>query len=136
LSLKNAPKKFKNVKDIVFAAVSNFGNSLEFASEELKKDHDIVLKLVKINGNSLKFADESLKSDPEFFIQATYFSLEFDSGGVKNEKEFILKAIKQSGGVIFEYAAKELKSIFKGCYWWHPSGTYWLRCSKHFQFEF
>jgi hypothetical protein len=48
----------------------------------------------------------------------------------------MLKAIKQSGSVSFEYATKESKNICKRCYWWHPSGTNWSKMFRTFSIEF
>jgi|TARA_Y100000294_G_C8548669_1_gene334296 hypothetical protein len=61
---------FKRDKDIVLAAVSNFGGALEFADKTLKGNKQIVLAAVKNDGWSIKFANEYLKKDKDIIESA------------------------------------------------------------------
>jgi hypothetical protein len=61
---------FKKDKEIVLAAVNNFGASLEYAHTSLKKDKEIVLAAVKNYGWSIKFASKQLRNDPEIIKYA------------------------------------------------------------------
>ena len=45
------------------AAVKQYGNALEFASEDLQRDRKIVMAAVKQHGYALRFASEDLKGD-------------------------------------------------------------------------
>jgi hypothetical protein len=55
LDLEFVPKHLKN-KETVLLAVGNNGMSLEFAPEELKRDFDVVYKAVSNNKESIQFA--------------------------------------------------------------------------------
>ena len=62
MKLKNYPA-FNNDEEVVLAAVSKDGFSLEFASERLKNDKKIVLAAASKHGYALKFASEELQND-------------------------------------------------------------------------
>ena len=62
-ALQYASKELRNNYDIVFAAVSNNGNALQYTPEELKNDFDIVFAAVNNNGSALDFAPEELKNN-------------------------------------------------------------------------
>lgn len=64
-SLSYAPNTLRADKDVVLAAVSNYGPALEWASTELKKDREVVLAAVRNNGSALRYASNELKGDKE-----------------------------------------------------------------------
>ena len=52
-------------REVVLVAVSNKGDTLEFASEQLKGNRDLVVAAVSNNGYALRHASEQLESDRE-----------------------------------------------------------------------
>ena len=74
-ALEDLPKKFKNDREVVLAAVRYNGENLKYAPEKFKKDKEVVMEAVKLSGwddglkrrygygISLEFAHNSLKKD-------------------------------------------------------------------------
>lgn len=62
--------EFKNDKDVVLAAVQNYGLSLRYASDSMKSNKDIVLKAVRQNGRALFFSSNEMKNDKEIVLEA------------------------------------------------------------------
>jgi hypothetical protein len=58
-------------KEVVLAAVSQAGISLEYASPELKADKEVVLVAVSQDGNAIYSANPALKGDPEILWHAS-----------------------------------------------------------------
>jgi len=57
-------------KNIVIAAVKNYGFALEFASSRLKADKEVVLEAIKKHGTALEFASIELRKDKELITNA------------------------------------------------------------------
>ncbi len=62
LALNFADKSFKKDREVVLAAVQQYGLALEYAHESFK-DREIVLAAVQQDGLALRYADETLKKD-------------------------------------------------------------------------
>lgn len=55
--------KFGSDRDIVLAAVSKYGDALEYADQSLKNDKKIVLAAVAQDGYALRYASKNLRAD-------------------------------------------------------------------------
>lgn len=62
--LANLPE-FHADKDVVLAAVSNYGAALEYASDELKADKEVVIAAVTNDPYVLDFAAEEMRDDDD-----------------------------------------------------------------------
>ena len=102
---------FKSDKEVVMAAVTGYGNNLEYAADSLKADKEVVLAAVNNSGSALRFSADDLKEDPEIFIPSlrNYASLEYFPEQFKADKKFVLGAVAISGNNL-EYASDELKA--------------------------
>jgi CxxC motif-containing protein len=102
---------FKSDKEVVMAAVTGYGNNLEYAADSLKADKEVVLAAVNNSGSALRFSADDLKEDPEIFIPSlrNYASLEDFPEQFKADKKFVLGAVAISGENL-EYASDELKA--------------------------
>ncbi|MCH9689476.1 MAG: DUF4116 domain-containing protein [Gammaproteobacteria bacterium] len=99
-------------KDLVLAAVENYGLALQFASGELKNDFDVVLAAVTQDPNAIQFASEALQEDdeilsalPEDNLAIPYAFSEEDN----NNKTIVLAAVQEAGGLL-AYASEELRA--------------------------
>ena len=68
--LSNTTEELKGDREIVMAAVSQFGPALKYATEELKGDHEIVMAAVSKQGMALEYATEELKGDRDIVLAA------------------------------------------------------------------
>ena len=102
---------FKSDKEVVMAAVTGYGDNLEYAADSLKADKEVVLAAVNNSGSALRFSADDLKEDPEIFIPSlrNYASLEDFPEQFKADKKFVLGAVAISGENL-EYASDELKA--------------------------
>ena len=114
--LGNLPEEFKKDKDVVYAAMVEDGDNLEFADDSLKKDKKIILPLVKDFTGILCYADDSLKSGKEVVLAAVIndaSNFRFADDSLRKDKEFVLDALKkvQMGQVyyVLQYADDSLK---------------------------
>lgn len=67
---ENFPDNLKHDKEVVLAAVKNYGMALKYVPEELKNDREIVLNAVQSNGRALRVAPDELKNDREVVLEA------------------------------------------------------------------
>lgn len=91
-ALEHASEMLKNDKDIVLAAVTNVGYSLEYAGETLKDDKDVVFAAVTNYGGALEFAGDTLKNDQEIVTAAVHsypLSLEWASEALRQDQEIL-----------------------------------------------
>ena len=65
ISLKFGSSEQRNNKDIVLAAVNNYGESLFYASIELRNCKEVVIAAVSNNGYAIEYVGEKLKNDSE-----------------------------------------------------------------------
>lgn len=104
-------KSLKNDRDIVKAAVSRHGMSIQFVNEKMKADKDIVLAAVQSNGESIRFVSNVLKRDKEIVmaaVQSRSRSIRLVNDELKKDKEIVLFAIQDDGNN-FQYVSNELK---------------------------
>ena len=99
-SLADADKKLRADKEVVLAAVKEYGSGLEYADEKLKADKEVVLEAIKNFGGALEYADDSLKKDREVVLAITEVhgpdSIKYLDKSFKADKEIILKIFKKS----------------------------------------
>ncbi len=78
------------------AAVNQYGDALEYASDGLKNDHEIVLAAVNQNGRAVAYASDELKNDHEIVMAAvneTAWALQYASDELKQDREIALIAV-------------------------------------------
>jgi hypothetical protein len=95
---------FRDDKEVVLAAVQDFGASLSFASDALCNDKEVVLAAVSSRhlglGETLSFASDELRNDREVVLTAVSMcalAMAFASEELRNDKEVVLAAVKQNG---------------------------------------
>ena len=59
-ALRYAPEQFQNDREIVLAAVNNNGLALRRVLPELRRDYEIILAAIKNNIDALEYVDENL----------------------------------------------------------------------------
>lgn len=132
-TLKHASDRLKNDKDVILKAIKRDGWFLVYARNELRNNKEFLLEAVKHNKECMLFADDSLKKEiltnleennpfdeeqkdnEEFMlklIKKDYFNIRYASDRLKNDSDFILKAIKSSdeGFKCLAFATDELKA--------------------------
>ena len=72
-ALEHASKELRADREVVLAAVKEWGGALEYASEEVRGDREVVLAAVKRSGCALEYASEELKNDPEFMKEVEQY---------------------------------------------------------------
>ena len=92
--------RFKNDEDVVIAAVSNYGEALEWASRTLKNEPGVVEPAIANTGRAFQHASGRLRNLREYALIAvrTYGqALEFTSYKNKMDEELVLVAVKNDG---------------------------------------
>lgn len=117
--LKRGFKRYRSDKEVVLAAVKEFGYNFRYASDTLKSDRPFVLEALEQEGtpecSALKFASEDLKSDKQFILEAVKRngrSLEWASDDLRNDKEVVLEAVRQYR-FAYQHASAEIQEICK-----------------------
>ncbi len=103
---------FRADREIVFAAIKQDLEALNFASDELKADKEFVLAALPY-GLPLEYASDELKADPVIVLAAVredVSNLECASAGLRADRDFMLEAVKLSGEYALAYALDELKN--------------------------
>eukprot|EP01124_Arcella_intermedia_P013071 TRINITY_DN19473_c0_g1_i2.p1 TRINITY_DN19473_c0_g1~~TRINITY_DN19473_c0_g1_i2.p1 ORF type:complete len:906 (+),score=233.45 TRINITY_DN19473_c0_g1_i2:164-2719(+) len=98
--------KMRNDKEVVWKAVSQNGNNLQFASESLKNDKEIVSKAVSQHGCAIQFASEFLKNDKGIVLKAvsqTVDALQYVPTSLKYDKDVILRVVEKDPHSLFLY---------------------------------
>lgn len=101
--LAGAPKEVRADRDIVLAAVQEFGSALEHASINLKQDKEIVLAAVSTGGDALEYASAGLAADRDIVLAAASnfgAALEFASAELRRDREVALAACSNDGEVL------------------------------------
>ena len=104
--------KFKNDKNIVFAAVNTYGSNLLYASDKIKNNKQIVLAAIKSEPYSLKYASDSMKNNKQVVLSAINKDgtlLIYASNKLRNNKEIVTVAVKQNG-LALEHASFSLRN--------------------------
>ena len=132
-TIKHASDRLKNDKDVVLKAIENDAWFLVYARNELRNNREFLLEAINQNSECLLFADDGLKKeilanldkndsfDEEQkdnadymlkLIKKDYFNIKYASDRLKNDIDFILKAIKSSdeGFKCLAFATDELKA--------------------------
>ena len=87
-----ASKRLQNDKEVVLAAVKNFGGALDDASKRLQDDREVVLAATKNKGKAFRFASPRLKGNKEVVLavcRKSKLSLNFASRKLRSDKEFV-----------------------------------------------
>ena len=95
--LEFASEELRAERQVVLAAVKQFGNALEYASKELRADREIVLAAVKRNGWALRFASKELRADRQFVLAAVKAggdALQFASVELRADRYMVKFAMK------------------------------------------
>jgi hypothetical protein len=97
-TLQYAPKKLREDKDVVLAAVKKNGRALEFASKELRADPEVVSAAVRQDGCALQCASKELQGDREIVLAAvseSNWALEYASKELQEDRDdFLLDAVE------------------------------------------
>ena len=90
--LELADDSLKKDKEVVLAAVQNFGHNLEYADKSFRKDREVVLAAIKNYGRALNYADDSLKKDKEIVLAAVQndvYALQYADESLKNDSDIM-----------------------------------------------
>eukprot|EP00971_Amphidinium_carterae_P216769 4303110-Amphidinium_carterae.1 len=68
--LGRVPAHYRADREIVLAAVKQYGSALQYAAEECRADRAIVLAAVKQYGSALRLAAEECKADRAIVLAA------------------------------------------------------------------
>ncbi len=89
--------EWNNDKDVVLAAVKQWGWVIRFASNELKNDREVVMTAIQQwCGYALQYASDELRNDKDVVMAAVQkdgMALKYVSNELKNDKEIILTAV-------------------------------------------
>lgn len=101
--LAGAPKEVRADRDVVLAAVREYGGALEHASINLKMDREIVMAAVSRGGDSLEYASAGLAADRDIVLAAVGnfgSALEFASVEMRRDRGVALAACANDGEVL------------------------------------
>jgi len=115
LCLKDAPKKYRENKNIIKEAIKQNPLALQFAIGRVKNSKELNLLAVSINGNALRYVNSKLTSDPDIVstaITQNKLSIIYASSKIKDDEEFMLKYIRKDGSFI-RYVSDRLYNIKK-----------------------
>lgn len=126
--LEGASNEILENREIVFNAVKNDGNNLQFIQNDLRCDRQIVFEAVKskkfakkyvspsryskLDQNHLKGIFTFFSNDSELFqhaVQKNGLLLEFASSEIRDNDEVVMSAVIDSGTAI-QYASQKLRS--------------------------
>jgi len=99
----------------VFAAVSEDGFSLDYASNYLRKNYDIVLAAISNEGTALYYAAKHLRSNFQIVLAAVSrngLALQFAVDFVRANFQIVLAAVSNDG-LALEYADKALQANYE-----------------------
>jgi hypothetical protein len=97
-------------KEIVLAAVTNRGATLEFACKELQNDKEIVLASISNDGHALEYAGYQFRIDREFVLKAVRKNgTSIDFALCQLDIEIIEEALKNNGRAL-KYIPLEYRS--------------------------
>jgi hypothetical protein len=96
--LQYAAKELRNDRDIVFTAISNSADALEFGSEELRTDDEFMHRTLPLHGGRcLRWILEPLVSDRQFLVDAVVANakaLKYVAQELRHDKDFIVTVVK------------------------------------------
>ena len=85
-------------RDLVFAAIRNYGLALHWASDELKDDRDLVYVAVKQCGLALQYASPRLKRDRKLVLTAgreNVHALQYAAPELRGDSEFMHRGFRE-----------------------------------------
>mmetsp|Transcript_63368 Transcript_63368/g.117861 ORF Transcript_63368/g.117861 Transcript_63368/m.117861 type:complete len:232 (+) Transcript_63368:30-725(+) len=97
-------------REIVLAAVRQYGWALQFADEECQNDREIVLAAVQMHWAALLFAAETQRGDREIVltaVQENWRALQHAADRCRNDRDLVLIAMEQDA-MSFVYAGDAL----------------------------
>ena len=112
VALRDAGERLKADRQIVLAAVDKRGMALRYATKRLKVDLEVVLVAVKQNGHALQYATKPLKANREVVLAAVDqngMALRYAAEPLRADREVVLAAVKLNG-LALEHAAEPLKA--------------------------
>ncbi|MBA3723088.1 MAG: DUF4116 domain-containing protein [Parachlamydiaceae bacterium] len=90
-------KRFQNDKEIVKYLISTSPKLLKFASNELKEDADVVFSSLNRSNEGLQFAGPNIKNNREFLLfaskQTLFNCFRYASENLRNDRDIYLKLI-------------------------------------------
>jgi hypothetical protein len=115
VTLKYATQELQGDREVVLAAVSQYGKALYYASEELKEDREVVIAAVTQNGSALQWASDKLKEQKKAHKKVVLAavtqngdSLRYATQELQGDREVVLKAVTQNC-LALHYVSEELK---------------------------
>jgi hypothetical protein len=93
--IQNLPEEFKKDKDVVSAAVNQYGYALNFVDDIFKDTKSIVLLSLRESGIFIGYASEKLKNDKEVVLKAISNSIPDISWGNPDNFYEVLREIPQ-----------------------------------------
>jgi hypothetical protein len=99
-------------REVVLAAVQQYGGALYYACAELRADREVVLAAVQQDGYALYYASAELRANREVVlaaVQQRVDALYYASAELKADREVVLAAVQQYGGAL-HYACAELRA--------------------------
>jgi hypothetical protein len=110
------PANFAHDKDVVLAAVAQYGGALRYAGK-LSNDAEVAIAAIKQSPWAIKYASSELFHNREFMLQVCVlngFSLEYTSESLKSDEEVVMLAVQQDG-LSLEFASEELRRNSRIC---------------------
>lgn len=110
--IKKIINHFKEDKSFILRAVQQNKNVFENIPNNLKYDRDVVIEAIKY-GCFLIFIPKQFYQDDKIMIEAINkdnHNLKFASDGLKDNREFIVSALKKEGRCIFDYMSRRLQN--------------------------
>lgn len=135
VALRYASPRLQGDKSIVTLSVTNWGSSLEFASDKLKNDSEVckaalssghgraalkyvsnpqvVKEAVARNGLLLEFASENMKNNLDVVAAAVWNNgdaLQYASSSLRGHRDVVACAVSSDSGHALQYASGQLKT--------------------------
>lgn len=123
ISFKFASKNLKKNKDLFLEAVKSGLETIKFIDKKLKDDIDVVKEIIKNSPWNIKFLSKKLRENEDMMLFA--LSREhlnsnpcyvFISDKLKNDKNFIKKALSVNATYVYEYINEEFKNDEDLCF--------------------
>lgn len=95
------------------------------------EDEEYILKRIAYNIDILQFVNKKLLHDKEFMtkvVEINGFALKYGALEIKDNKEIVMIALKNSDGFALKYASKRLRAdrevVYKGITKWRSALQY------------
>ena len=102
-ALEYASERLQADKDVVLAAVKQYGDSIVYANwdSDVLYDREIILAAVKQDGDLLRYASEDLKNDKELVLTAVKqysFSIHYVGDWLRHEYDVLVAGVISAYG--------------------------------------